>query len=85
MERNMTDKQHVVAGHSSCGWTTKQADDLPNGSVMVMCDKDPKHAACQGATAYPTHLVCSGGGSCAEIAKGYKSASEIQTLMTKNA
>jgi len=80
-------KKHIVAGHSSCGWTTKQAKDLPNGSVVVMCDKNPDHAACKGASAYPTHLICSSDsqGSCTEIAKGYKPASELQTLISKGA
>ena len=78
-------KQHVVAGHSSCGWTTKQAEDLPKGSVVVMCDKDPQHAVCQGATAFPTHMVCTGKDQCTEIAKGYKPASELQNLITKGA
>jgi hypothetical protein len=75
-------KQHVVAGHSSCGWTTKQAEDMPTGSLMVMCDKDPQHAACQGATAFPTHLICNKD-QCTEIAKGYKPAGEIQNMIVK--
>lgn len=78
----MDAKKHVVAGHSSCGWTTKQADNLPQGSVMVMCDKEPQHAACKGATAFPTHLVCSGTDQCTEIAKGYKPATDIQKLLS---
>jgi hypothetical protein len=76
-------RQHVVAGHSSCGWTTKQVNDLPKDSVVVMCDKNPDDSACKGATAFPTHLVCTGKDhtSCTEIGKGYKPASELQSLI----
>lgn len=77
----MDSKKHVVAGHSTCGWTTKQEKDLPNGSVMVMCDKNPEHAVCKGATAFPTHMMCQGQNDCTELAKGYKSSEEIKSMM----
>lgn len=73
---------HVVAGHSGCGWTTKQAAELPAGAKLVMCDKEPQHAACKSATAYPTHLLCQGE-SCKEVAKGYRTAAQLADLAPK--
>ena len=78
--------QHVVAGHSTCGWTTKQVEDLPTGSQVVMCDQTPDDKACKDTKAYPTHFVCSSSShdSCKEIGKGYKPATELQALINSS-
>lgn len=78
-------KQHVVAGYSTCPWSVKQSEDMLSGSIMVMCDKNPNHAACQGATAFPTHLACKPNMTeCTELGKGYKPTSEIQKMISNN-
>lgn len=49
---------------------------------MVMCDKTPSDGACKTAKAFPTHFVCDGKHeSCTEIAKGYKPAAELTSML----
>lgn len=85
MAANAANPLHVVVGHSSCGWTTKQVADLPTGSLVVMCDKTPDDAACKSASAYPTHLVCSDAKheDCRPLATGFKPSAELTALLSK--
>lgn len=73
-------QQHVVVGHSGCGWTVKQLDEYKKNNVKhetVMCDKTPEHPLCAMVKAYPSHAECtslSDAQGCKVVSEGFKMA-----------